>query len=556
MIHGMPAASGMRWKPLAVPPAPAVLVAIALAFLIPGVAGHDPWKTLDLVSIDVAWRMHLTGDWLVPRMAGDIWFEDAPVYHWLAMLFGKAFGHIVPFHDAARLASTLCALIAGSALYLAARTSSQPDQRAPASAATVLLLAGSVGLFVHAHEAIADMSMLAALALGLAALARAPGDDGVPRPALRALALGAALGAALNSGGWTVPSGLLAATLVAAASDPGWRSRRGAAAIGFGVLIGIVLAAAWPLAMWLRDPALLDGWLRYLLSSHGPAFENLRYYLATSGWFMWPAWPLALWALWTRSRERLDPSLLVPLAAFVAGFAALVLSAPTQDVNLTPLLAPLVLIASQGATRMLRGAAAALDWFGLMLFAFFTGVIWVAYIAMLTGVPAQISRNFLRVTPGFVQPLEPFSIAFSVVLLAAWILVMFRTARGPTRSLLRWAAGATLLWGSFSMLWMPWVDYQRSYRTATMQIKARIPAGASCITGRNLGNAQRAAFDYHAGIVTRPYNSNRPRACPLLLVQSDPRHETRGPGRGWVLIADAGRPGDKSERYRLYRLSE
>ena len=552
----MRAASGTRWKPLAVPPAPAVLLAIALAFLIPGVTGHDPWKTLDLVSIDVAWRMHLTGDWLVPRMAGEIWFEDAPVYHWLAMLFGKTLGRLVPFHDAARLASTLCALTAGGALYLAARASSQPDQRASASAATVLLLAGSVGLFVHAHEAIADMSMLAALALGLAALSRSPEDDGILRPVPRALCLGAAIGAALNSGGWTVPAALLAAALVALASDSGWRRRRGVATIAGGMLIGLLLATAWPLAMWLRDPTLLESWLRYLLSSHGPAVENLRYYLVTSSWFMWPAWPLALWALWTRSRERLDPSLLVPLAALGAGFSALVLSAPTQDVNLTPLLAPLILIASQGATRMLRGAAAALDWFGLMLFAFFAGVIWLAYVAMLTGVPAQLSRNFLRVTPGFVQPLEPFAIAFSLALLTAWIVVMFGTARGSTRSLLRWTAGATLLWGSFAMLWMPWVNYQRSYRTATLQIKARIPAGASCISGRNLGNAQRAAFDYHAGIVTRPYDPDRPRACPLLLVQSEPRHEARAPGRGWVMIADASRPGDKSERYRLYRLTE
>lgn len=551
----MPAPSGTRWKTLSVPPSPAVLVAIALAFLIPGVTGHDPWKTLDLVSIDVAWRMHLTGDWLVPRMAGDIWFEDAPVYHWLAMLFGKAFGRLIPFHDAARLASMLCILVAGGALYHAARSWSQPDQRAPASAATVLLLAGSVGLFVHAHEAIADLSMLAALALGLAALARAPGEEGIPHPVPRVLALGAAFGAALNSGGWTVPAALFAAILVAAASDAGWRSRRGGATIVCGMLAGFALACGWPLALWLRDPGLLDSWLRYLLSSHGPALENLRYYLVTSSWFMWPAWPLALWALWTHSRRRLEPSLLVPLAAFVAGFCALVVTAPTQDVNLTPLLAPLVLIASQGATRMLRGAAAALDWFGLMLFAFFAGVIWLAYVAMLTGVPAQISRNFLRVTPGFVQPLEPFAIAFSLVLLAAWFVVMFRTARGPTRSLLRWAAGATLLWGSFAMLWMPWVDYQRSYRTTALHIKARMPEGASCVAGRNLGNAQRAAFDYHAGIVTRPYNPERPRACPLLLVQSEPRQEAR-PGRGWVLIADAGRPGDKSERYRLYRLAE
>ena len=33
------------------------------------------------------------------------------------------------------------------------------------------------------------------------------------------------------------------------------------------------------------------------------------------------------------------------------------------------------------------------------------------------------------------------------------------------RSVLRWAAGIVLLWGMFAMLWMPWADYQKSYRS-------------------------------------------------------------------------------------------
>jgi hypothetical protein len=40
----------------------------------------------------------------------------------------------------------------------------------------------------------------------------------------------------------------------------------------------------------------------------------------------------------------------------------------------------------------------------------------------------------------------------------------------------------------------------------------------------------------------------------LLLVQGSPQHEFDGPGAGWVKLADVGRPGDRAERYRLYRL--
>ncbi len=94
---------------LALPPAPAVLALIALAFIAPGLAGHDLWKTFDAIGIEIAHQMHLSGDWVVPRVAGEPWLEDAPLYHWVALAFGKLLGWAIPFHNAARLASGLCA---------------------------------------------------------------------------------------------------------------------------------------------------------------------------------------------------------------------------------------------------------------------------------------------------------------------------------------------------------------------------------------------------------------------------------------------------------------
>ena len=67
--------------------------------------------------------------------------------------------------------------------------------------------------------------------------------------------------------------------------------------------------------------------------------------------------------------------------------------------------------------------------------------------------------------------------------------------------------------------------------------------------------SQAAALDYHGGIRTRAFDIVRPTACPILLVQGSPAHEFDGPGAGWVKLADVGRPGDRFERYRLYRVS-
>jgi hypothetical protein len=147
-------------------------------------------------------------------------------------------------------------------------------------------------------------------------------------------------------------------------------------------------------------------------------------------------------------------------------------------------------------------------------------------------------------------------VAFALALAAAWVYLVFFTTRSPMRSLLRWAAGTVLLWGTGAMLLMPWADYQKSYRSVGLQLKSKIPVGAGCIAQKSLGVSQAAALDYHAGIRARPFDLVKPNACPLLLVQGSPQHEFDGPGAGWVKLADVGRPGDRGERYRLYRVSK
>jgi hypothetical protein len=115
-----------------------------------------------------------------------------------------------------------------------------------------------------------------------------------------------------------------------------------------------------------------------------------------------------------------------------------------------------------------------------------------------------------------------------------------------------------LLWGTFAMLWMPWVDYQKSYRAVASELKRKLPASTKCVAERGVGVSQAAALDYRAGISVRPFDPSNPAACPVVLVQGSPAHEVDAPGavvgRRWVKIADVGRPGDRSERYRLYRL--
>ncbi len=537
---------------LTLPPKPGTLALIALAFALPGLLGHDLWKTHDAIGLGIVHDMATSGTPLVPRIAGQPWLYDPPLYHWLATAFGKLFQSVLEFHSAARLASGALVLAAFWLIYVAARDwAAEHEDRRTSAAAALLVLLGSVGLILHAHEALPELASLAALCGALAVLPHA-----ARRPLEAGALFGAALGCAALSAVWIAPASLLVAVIIAHVACPEWRTRGALVFIAVSLVVASVIAASWPLALAWRAPDAYALWRTVAWQPLGEPLANLRYFLVTGSWFAWPAWPLALWAAWSLRRRWSEPRLFVPA---VSSLLMLLLAAywgPAQDVNLIPLLAPLALLATQGALCLRRGAAGALDWFGVLGFGFFGALVWFCWFAMLTGMPARLAGNFTRAAPGFVLEFKLLYVAFALLLAAAWVYLVFFTTRSPMRSLLRWAAGIVLLWSTGSMLLMSWVDYQRSYRSVALQLRSKIPVGPGCIAQKSLGVSQAAALDYHGGIRARAFDPVRPNACPLLLVQGSPKHEFDGPGAGWVKLADVGRPGDRGERYRLYRLSK
>ncbi len=544
-----PAEAPPSWwqSAVALPPSFAMLAVLVLGFVLPGLFAHDPWKSFDAIGIEVVHQMQVTGDWLVPRVAGEPWLEDPPLFHWLSLILARLVSFALPFHDAARLASGLAVLATCGFLYMAARRPrDEAGEGNPHSdaAAAVLLLIGTIGLMVHAHEAITDLVTLAACSAALAALVRL-GE----RPALMGIAFGFALGAAFLSTGFVTPVAMLLTALACVLACPQWRTRRGALFLALGTVATLAVAATWPLALYARAPAIGDAWLAQAIGQRGAFGANLAYFLSILPWFLWPLWPLGMWALWAQRGLLLAPRLLVPLAAFILLFVGVAVAGPRQDINLLAVVPPLVLFCAHSLPALRRGAAAAFDWFGVMTFGFFAFLIWGGYLAMMTGWPPKVARNFTKLAPGFEPHFAwlPFLTALALTLL--WLMLVLRLRHAPTRSATRWAAGVVVFWGTFATLWLPWADHIKSYRPVALHLKASLPAGATCVAGRNVGVPQRAALSYHAGLRIGGSESR----CRYLVVQGSPRHERDAPGAGWSRIADAGRPGDKSERFRLYR---
>jgi hypothetical protein len=191
-----------------------------------------------------------------------------------------------------------------------------------------------------------------------------------------------------------------------------------------------------------------------------------------------------------------------------------------------------------------------------MGFTFFILVGWVYWSGLELGVPPRLHAHLHRIQPGYAPGFRwlPFTIA--VLYSAAWIAVLVRTRKSAHRPALVWAAGVTVTWAMLATLFIGWLDTGKSYRGMIRSLQAALPASYGCMSSRDLGEPQRAMVHYVAGIVTfRDEAPDRRRDCELMLVQGTVQ-EGRAPAGKWVKIWEGNRPGDKVERYRLYRRTE
>jgi 4-amino-4-deoxy-L-arabinose transferase-like glycosyltransferase len=535
---------------LRLPPSPVALALIAAAFILPGLTGHDLWKTHDAVGLGVVHGMAASGELLVPRVAGSLWLFDPPLYHWTAAAFGGALRALLEFHQAARLASGLFVALAFFFILRAARAwEPEQDRRPSIAAAAMLLVLGAVGLMFHAHEALPELAGLAALCAALAVLPHAP-----RRPALAGLGFGAALGLAALASSWIAPLALALAALAARFACPAWRAPALSKFLAIALPLAALVAASWPLALSMRAPEAFAEWRALAFPGYLRPGNGLRFYLVTGSWFTWPAWPLALWTAWYLRRQWREPRLFVPGAAVLAMLVLFSVWGNTEDVDLILFLAPLALLAAPAIFIMRRGAVGALDWFGVLAFGFFTLAVWFFWFVLMTGLPAPVARNLERIAPGYVPQFSILAVLLALALACAWLYLIFFTERAATRSLSRWAGGIVLLWGTTAVLMMPWVDYQKGYRSVALQLREKLPPGAGCVAQKGLGVSQAAALDYHAGIRASVFVPLKPDACRLLIVQGTAQEEIDDPPSArWRQLAEVGRPGDRIERYRLYQ---
>lgn len=531
-----------------------VLVALfCLAWILPGLIGHDPWKPDEAYTFGVVYDIVKGGSWIVPTLAGEPFLDKPPLAYLAAAASAGVFSSLLPLHDAARLATGFWMALT----FAFTAVSGREFHGTRYGAVSALLLLGCFGLVVRSHQLITDVAMLAGFAIAYYGFALS-----LRRPAAGGAWIGTGAGIAFLANGLLAPAILALIALLLPVVSRGWRGRGYAGSMLIAAGAAAPWLLIWPLLLYLRSEALFEVWLwdenigRYFGKTELVPDIGTVHYLRILPWYAWPVWALVLWVLW---RERLaglrKPAIVLPLVGFLVTLGVLSGSADARELYALPLLLPLSLLAVPAPETLRRGAANAWYWFSAMTFTFFVAVFWFYWSGLELGIPARLHEHLHRIRPGYEPGFKwlPFSLALAYTL--AWFAVLFSFKRSPMRPVVVWAAGMTAAWALTAILFIGWVDNAKSYRSMIAGMTAAMPKQYRCVSSRELGEPQRALLHYFAGIITeREEGIARSPNCDLLLVQSKPQEELapRGP---WKKIWEGNRPGDKDERYRLYRRS-
>jgi 4-amino-4-deoxy-L-arabinose transferase-like glycosyltransferase len=543
------------------------LILFCMAYVLPGFIGRVPWKSADMTAFGYMAELARGGtSWLTPQLMGFLPDGGALLPYWL----GAWAIQLAPAGIAADLAArtpfillltlTLFAIWYGT-YSLARSPEAQPVSFAfggeahPADYARALADGGllafiaCLGLAQLSHETTPALAQLCFTALSFYAFAALLQHKVLPTIAavlgLTGLALSGAPTLAILLGAGSAIIHLLDRST---AKEFAWRKTWRAG--GLVMLTLAVAGLAWQLDLWR--------WRIELPHANWLEWRNLGRLLL---WFTWPTWPLALWTVW-RWRHQLfrwsPPSLHLALPLwFTAVALGATFTTTAADRSLLLALPALAALAAFALPTLERSVAALIDWFTLVFFSGCAFIIWVIWIAMQTGVPQQPAANVAKLAPGFEHSFSApsFVIAISATLAWTW-LVKWRVGRHRAaiwKTLVLPAGGAALCWLLLMTLWLPLLDFARSYAPLVRRSMVIMQQQPSCVEVHGLSAGQIAAFQFHGKLLMQ--RAERSASCPWLIVDRDalPSLPDIVDMRQWARPSNMRHPSDRDEDLLIYQ---
>ena len=530
-----------------------LLVLLATVYIFAGLTGHDPWKQDETYVTSIVAHLQRTHDWVVPRSAGLPFLEKPPLYFAVAELSVDLFDGLLPLHDAARLANALWMTIVFASTALAARRSwrQSPD----VGAAAMLVLMASFGLVLQAHVLAVDAALLAGFAVALLGFATL--DE---RPLRGGVLLGTGVGIGFLAKGLLAPGCLGLTALLLPVLLRTWRTRAYARALALALAASLPWIIIWPVALYMREPALFDQWFwqqnlgRFFGFADLGASPESWYYAKTLPWFAFPALPLAAWTLWRRRAGWLDDRpMQICVVLTIVIVAVLSLAGSMRALYLLPALLPMSVLASAEAASLPDALQRFLAVAGYASFGLVALALWGLCLAVaVDGSPPSWVPLGEWLPLDAAPRAQPLAVALAAAGTMAWTLTFPRIMHSRVAALSACALGVTLVWLLLATLWMPWINSAKSYRAMFEDMRTHLPSGFDCVNSIHLGESEAAMLDYEGGIVAVPLERLSNPQCDLVWVQDNQADRSGPPAPTWTLLWSGHRPGDTKERHRLF----
>jgi 4-amino-4-deoxy-L-arabinose transferase-like glycosyltransferase len=505
------------------------LLMLCVAWLLPGLVGHAPWKGGDGEHFVQLWLLQQSG--AAPQTVS----ATPPLYYWLASATAWLTSPILSLADGARLASGLFIALA---LFFVARTA-RVLYGADTGWAAALTLLGCMGLLLRGHELNAYTAQFATASVMLYGLASLP-HGGRSRWTLGGGAILMLLaGGAVEATLFLLLAGMLILLLEA------YRSPAARHALAWGAGLAIVAGSAWLAYLAMQEIPLaqalnLQRWL-------GNAGQTPAFYLRTLAWYAWPAWPLAAWTLYRSRRQWRTPGIVLPVGMLLVLLVLYAFDADPGEEQGLILLLPIALLGASALYTLRRGAANALLWFAVMLFGFLALVFWVYWGAHDLGIPARLAARLTKLGMTSVGELRPWALVMGTVVTLAWIVFLSRVSRSPLRPILVWTSGMTFIWALLMALFQAPLDRRLSYVSVGEVLAAQVPS-TECIQSYRVRSQQRLLLAYHSKRLIAPADAG----CNWLLIETRHREAEPPVPAGWVKQWEGARPGDRSDQFHLY----
>ncbi len=519
-----------------------LLILLCAIWLVMGLMGHHPWKPFESYTMSTVKTILDTGNFLTPTAASSQ-LSNPPLYYLSAALTTKMFSGILPMHDAARIVTGLWMLMT---LLLIGMTGRELWGKGFGRQTTFVFI-GSLGLVVSAHTLAPMVSALTGFAAAFYALSLCK-----RRPYRSGILLGAGAGVSFLSTGLAPLSIIVLTCMALPAFFKPWRSKAFITSIAIALFIASPFILIWPLLSFSSQPDVLMHWSSQSLGQFNNAHHS--YFASTMLWFTWPALPLAIWGLWRYRKQLLsNPKFQLCITFFLVAFAIIGLGDDRKGIFALPLLIPLTALAGGSIETLKRGAANALNWFGLLLFGLMSSLIWLGWLTMFTNSPAKLKE---RLT--FLSGLTSLDFSMVATLIAllismVWLFAIFRSRHTNRSSATNWAIGMTCVWTLLMTIWLPLIDSARSYGDMFMSLNKNLPNQYICMNSSNLGSAQKDLLHYYTGVKAQALHPNQAVSCDLYLIEDTRNKHKIEPGKDWQKIWHGKRISDRKESFRLFQ---